>query len=261
MTKEYDLVIIGGGPGGYVAAIRAAQLGLQVAVVEKDQLGGTCLHRGCIPSKTLLRSAEVFRQTKAAESYGVELSQLTLNFTNVQKRKEKVIQQLYQGIQALLEKNSVSVYHGIGRILGPSIFSPMAGTISIEHFNGEENTMIVPKYIIIATGSHPTVLPNVSVDGHYVITSNEALQMDQLPESIIIVGGGVIGIEWASMLADFNVKVTILEYSERILPTEDVDISKELERQLSKKGIKIITEASVQQTKNPVDGEITLMYT
>src|SRR5690625_308308 len=260
MTKEYDLAILGGGPGGYVAAIRAAQLGLKVAIVEKDKLGGTCLHRGCIPSKALLRSAEVYRQTKAAEQYGIDVSEYTLNFLNVQKRKEKIVAQLYQGVQSLLKKNKISVYHGIGRILGPSIFSPMAGTISIEHDNGDENTMLIPKNIIIATGSTPATLPDISIDGKYVLTSDNALQLEQLPESMIIVGGGVIGIEWASLLADFNISVTILEYSERILPTEDIDISKEVERQLNKKGIEIITNATVQKTNEPKNNEVTINY-
>lgn len=260
MTKEYDLAILGGGPGGYVAAIRAAQLGLKVAVVEKDKLGGTCLHRGCIPSKAFLRSAEVYRQTKVADRFGINVGEYALNFPKVQKRKAKIVSQLYQGVQSLLKKNKVSVYHGIGRILGPSIFSPMAGTISIEHRNGEENTMLIPKNIIIATGSSPASLSGVTIDGKYVLTSDDALQMEQLPESIVIIGGGVIGIEWASLLADFNVSVTILEYSDRILPSEDLDISKEVEHQLSKKGIKIITKAAVQRTNEPNNGEVTVDY-
>lgn len=260
MTKEYDLVILGGGPGGYVAAIRAAQLGLKVAVVEKDKLGGTCLHRGCIPSKAFLRSAEVYRQTQTAEEYGIKVSQSTLNFLNVQKRKEQIVNQLFQGVQGLLKKNKISVYDGIGRILGPSIFSPMAGTISIEHDNGKENTMIIPKNIIIATGSKPKIIQGVNIDNEHVMTSDTAIQMDQLPKSIIIVGGGVIGIEWASMLADFNVAVTVIEYGEHILPTEDIDISQEVERQLSKKGIKFITQAAVQRAHQPDNGEVTIDY-
>lgn len=260
MTKAYDLAIIGGGPGGYVAAIRAAQLGLKVAIIEKDKLGGTCLHRGCIPSKALLRSADVFRQMKTASQYGVDVSQYTLNFFNVQKRKAKVVGQLYQGVQSLLEKNKVSVYDGIGRILGPSIFSPMAGTISIEHDDHSENTMITPKNIIIATGSTPATLPGVNVDGESILTSDHALHMEELPQSMVIIGGGVIGVEWASLLVDFKVTVTLIEYSDRLLPTEDVDISREIERQLNKKGVNIITNAAVQQASHAKSGGVDVEY-
>lgn len=260
MTKEYDLVIIGGGPGGYVAAIRAAQLGMKVAIVEKDQLGGTCLHKGCIPSKALLRSAEVFRQTKQATKYGIDVTNFVLNFSQVQSRKTKVVKQLYQGVRSLLNKHNISTYQGIGRILGPSIFSPMAGTISIEHANGDENTMIVPKNIIIATGSRPATLQEITVDGEFVMTSDEALEMAELPKSIVIVGGGVIGIEWASMLNDFGVKVTVIEYSEHILPTEDHDISTAVEQELSKQGIKFIKDAKVSHVNEPENNMITIHY-
>src|SRR5690625_462958 len=241
MTKNYDLVILGGGTGGYVAAIRASQLDMKVAIVEKGKLGGTCLHQGCIPSKALLRSAEVFRQTNEAEQFGVETTDINLNFLKVQERKKQIINTLYQGVQALIKKGKIDVYKGYVRILGPSIFSPMPGTISIEYENGDENTMIIPKNVIIATGSKPKLLPNIDVDGQYIMTSDEALEMETLPKSITIIGGGVIGIEWASMLADFGVKVTVVEYLEQILPSSDHSIAKELEKQLKKKGITFIT--------------------
>ncbi|WP_249871945.1 dihydrolipoyl dehydrogenase [Oceanobacillus saliphilus] len=245
MSKEYDLVILGGGTGGYVAAIRASQLGLQVAIVEKAELGGTCLHRGCIPSKALLRSAEVYRQTLEAAEFGVETRDTTLNFTNVQDRKQRIVNTLHQGVQGLMKKGKIDIFEGFGRILGPSIFSPMPGTISVEYENGEENTMIVPKNVLIATGSRPKSLPGLEIDGVSVMSSDEALQMKELPQSILIIGGGVIGIEWASMLSDFGVKVTVLEYLDQILPTEDKDIAKEMERLLKKKGISIIKGANV----------------
>ncbi|WP_087971628.1 dihydrolipoyl dehydrogenase [Oceanobacillus rekensis] len=245
MTKEYDLVILGGGTGGYVAAIRASQLGMQVAIVEKGRLGGTCLHRGCIPSKTLLRSAEVFRQTLKAAEFGVETDNVSLNFTKVQERKAAIVETLYKGVKGLMKKGKIDVYEGFGRILGPSIFSPMPGTISIEYENGEENTMIVPKNVLIATGSRPKSLPGLEIDGQFVMSSDDALQMDELPGSMLIVGGGVIGIEWASMLSDFGVKVTILEYLDQILPTEDAEIAKEMEKQLKKKDITIVKNAKV----------------
>ncbi|MFK3894173.1 dihydrolipoyl dehydrogenase [Bacillus sp. PS93] len=245
MATEYDVVILGGGTGGYVAAIRAAQLGLKTAVVEKEKLGGTCLHKGCIPSKALLRSAEVYRTAREADQFGVETAGVSLNFEKVQQRKQSVVDKLAAGVNHLMKKGKIDVYTGYGRILGPSIFSPLPGTISVERGNGEENDMLIPKQVIIATGSRPRMLPGLEADGKSVLTSDEALQMEELPQSIIIVGGGVIGIEWASMLHDFGVKVTVIEYADRILPTEDPEISKEMESLLKKKGIQFITGAKV----------------
>src|SRR5690625_1132270 len=258
MTKNYDLVILGGGTGGYVAAIRAAQLGLQVAIVEKSKLGGTCLHQGCIPSKALLRSAEIFKQTKEAEHFGIDTSDVTLNFTKVQERKNNIIKTLHQGVQGLMKKGKIDVFNGYGRILGPSIFSPVAGTISIEYESGEENTMIVPKNVLIATGSRPRTLGSLEYDGEYVLSSDEALEMQELPSSIVIVGGGVIGIEWASMLADFGVDVTVIEYADQILPTEDDAIAKEVEKLLKKKGITFVNGAKVLAETRTNDNGVSI---
>ncbi|WP_078545862.1 dihydrolipoyl dehydrogenase [Litchfieldia alkalitelluris] len=244
-SEEYDVVVLGGGTGGYVAAIRASQLGLKVAVVEKAKLGGTCLHSGCIPSKALLRSAEVYAQTRNSEEFGVETSDVTLNFSRVQERKTKIINQLYKGVQHLMKQGKISIYEGTGRILGPSIFSPMPGTISVEMNNGDDNIMLIPKNVVIATGSRPRTLPGLDVDNELILTSDQALELSELPKSMLIVGGGVIGIEWASMLSDFGVEITVLEYSDRILPTEDAEVSKEMQRVMKKKGIKIITGAKV----------------
>ncbi|MEN7423447.1 FAD-dependent oxidoreductase, partial [Bacillus licheniformis] len=245
MATEYDLVILGGGTGGYVAAIRASQLGLKTAVVEKQKLGGTCLHKGCIPSKALLRSAEVYRTAKKADEFGVVIPEVGLRFSQVQSRKQKIIDQLHNGVKHLMKKGKIDVYEGIGRILGPSIFSPMPGTVSVEMANGDENEMLIPKNVIIATGSRPRSLPGLELDGENVLSSDEALELEQLPASMLIVGGGVIGIEWASMLNDFGVDVTVIEYADRILPTEDADISREMQAQLAKKGITMITGAKV----------------
>ncbi|MCP8616798.1 dihydrolipoyl dehydrogenase [Salirhabdus salicampi] len=258
MAQEYDLVIMGGGTGGYVAAIRASQLGLKVAVVEKEKLGGTCLHKGCIPSKALLRSAEVFRQTKEAEKYGIDTSAPKVNFLNVQQRKQQIIDTLHKGVQGLMKKGKIDVYEGFGRILGPSIFSPMPGTVSVEMNNGEENEMLVPKNVLIATGSKPNTLPGLEIDGQYVMTSDEALQMDELPSSIVIVGGGVIGIEWASMLADFGVDVTVIEYLDHILPSEDRDVSQEMVKLLQKKGIKLKTSTKVLPDTVQINNGVTI---
>jgi dihydrolipoamide dehydrogenase len=245
MATEYDVVILGGGTGGYVAAIRASQLGLKVAIVEKGKLGGTCLHKGCIPSKALLRSAEVYATTKKSEEFGVIAKDVALDFGKVQERKIKIVDQLHKGVQHLMKQGKIDVYEGLGRILGPSIFSPMPGTISVEMNNGEENQMLIPKNVVIATGSRPRTLPGLDIDGEHVLSSDEALELENLPKSMVIVGGGVIGIEWASMLTDFGVEVTVLEYADRIVPTEDKEISKEMQRLMKKKGVKIVTGAKV----------------
>ncbi|MFO1442501.1 dihydrolipoyl dehydrogenase [Bacillus sp. Bva_UNVM-123] len=238
MGKEYDVVIIGGGTGGYVAAIRGSQLGLSVAVVEKGKLGGTCLHTGCIPSKALLRSAEVYASTKKADVFGVIVPEVGIDFSKVQARKEEITDRLFRGIQHLLKKGKIDVYEGKGRILE-------SRNVSVQLNDGENEVILNPKNIIIATGSRPRTLPRLEVDGKYVMTSDEALQMEELPKSMIIVGGGVIGIEWASMLADFGLEVTVIEYAEQIIPTEDKEISKELQRLLKKKGVKMVTGAKV----------------
>ncbi|KYG36002.1 dihydrolipoyl dehydrogenase [Priestia endophytica] len=258
MSKEYDVVIIGGGTGGYVAAIRASQLGFSTAIVEKNKLGGTCLHAGCIPSKALLKSAEVFQTAKHSEDYGILSSQVELDFSKVQQRKEQIVEKLYSGVQYLMKKGKIDVYEGTGRMLGPSIFSPMAGSISVEFTNGDENEVLIPKNVILATGSRPNTLPNLEVDGETVITSDEALKMEKLPTSIIIVGGGVIGVEWASMLCDFGVSVTIVEYSERILPTEDEDVSKEMHRALVSRGVEIVTGAQVLPETLQKEAEVVI---
>ncbi|MGM8213356.1 dihydrolipoyl dehydrogenase [Virgibacillus sp. W0430] len=261
MSKEYDLVVLGGGPGGYAAAIRAAQLDLQVAIVEKDKLGGTCLHYGCIPSKSLLRSAEVFQQTKKASDFGIEGTEnVTLNYEKIQLRKNKTIESLHSGIKALMKKGKIDVFNGTGRILGPSIFSPLPGTISIEYADGNENTMLVPKNIIIATGSKPKTIPGLPIDGEHVLDSSNILNLTELPTSIVIIGAGVIGIEWASMLADFGVSVTVVEYAPQILPSEDKAVANKLEQELQKKGITFIKNVQIKPDTLSINKEIAIEY-
>ena len=193
-------------------------------------------------AKSLLRSAEVYSTTKNhAADFGVITSEVTLDFSKVQARKESIVNQLHQGVQGLMKKGKIDVYEGTGRILGPSIFSPSpGGTVSVEMNNGDENEMLIPKNVVIATGSRPRTLPGLEIDGSYVMSSDEALEMTELPGSILIVGGGVIGIEWASMLHDFGVEVTVIEYADRIIPTEDHEISKEMQKLLEKKGITFV---------------------
>ncbi len=244
MSKNYDIVVLGGGIGGYVAAIRAAQLGKSVAIVEKDKLGGTCLHRGCIPSKSLLRSAEVYSTMKDSESYGITASSVELDFTKVQQRKEKIVAQLHKGIEYLMKKHKIEVFKGNGRVIGPSIFSPKSGALAVEGEDGEAETLVSTN-LIIATGSKPRQLKGIVSNSKRIMNSDDALLMEELPQSIIIIGGGVIGVEWASMLSDFGVEVTLVEYAERIVPLEDEAISKELARLFKKRKMRIITGAKV----------------
>lgn len=252
---ETDLLILGGGTGGYVAAIHAAQKGLKVIIVEKDKMGGTCLHNGCIPTKALLRSAEVFDTIKEASSYGIEnVNAPVLNFLKVQERKQHIINQLHQGVEGLCKKNKIQVIYGEGAILGPSIFSPVSGAVAVTFKDSDkEEIIIVPKKVIIATGSSPKSLPGISIDEQNVLSSNGMLALESLPPSIAIIGGGVIGVEWASLLNSFGVEVTIIEHENRLLINESETVSKELTKQFKQFGIKILTGAAVRSTT--VDGK------
>lgn len=255
MAKNYDLVLLGGGTGGYVAAIRASQLGLKTAIVEKDALGGTCLHKGCIPTKALLRSAEVYATVKASETYGIEVPEAVIRFSKIQERKQRIVEKLHQGVLQLMKKGKIDIYNGFGRMLGPSIFSPLSGSISVGYPDGRENDILISKNVIIATGSRSRSLAGLAIDGNRVLTSDEALNLQECPGSILIVGGGAIGVEWASMLADFGSKVTIVEYSDRIVPAEDHTMSQALARSLKKRGIAIFTDAKVlAETLQKADG-------
>lgn len=244
MPIEVDVAVLGGGPGGYTAAIRAAQAGRSVVIIERDKLGGTCLHRGCIPSKSLLRSAEVFATIGEAASYGVAMpaGEVSVDWKAVVTRKNNIVEQLHRGLKALMKQHRIEVMNGSGRIIGPSIFSPRSGAVAVELADGESET-VVPKHLIIATGSRPRRLDGLPYDGVNVVTSDEALDWHSRPSSIIIVGGGVIGVEWASMLSDFGTDVTLVETADRLLPGEDKDIGSELSKALQKRGVKVLTGA------------------
>jgi dihydrolipoamide dehydrogenase len=245
MTIQVDAAVLGGGPGGYTAAIRLAQLGKKVAIIEMDKLGGTCLHRGCIPSKSMLKSADVFRTVKEAERFGiVTAGEPVIQYDLVSKRKSAAVEQLYRGLQYLMKKHGIQVIHGHGRIIGPSIFSPRSGSIAVELSDGEMET-VVPQHLIIATGSKPRMLKGLPYDGHHIMNSDDALAMEELPADMLIVGGGVIGVEWASMMSDFGVKVTLVETAARLLPGEDADVSTEMEKQLGLRGVRILTSISL----------------
>lgn len=256
MTVDYDLVVLGGGPGGYVAAIRASQLGMKVALVEKNKVGGTCLHNGCIPTKSFLKSAEKYRTLKQYKQFGIsgiDLNSISVNFTQVQKRKNKIISQLHNGVQQLLKKANVDIFQGFGRILGPSIFSPLSGTISIEYDDGSENSILSPKYVLIATGSTDRKLEGLQVDGKHVLNVEQTLNLKEIPESVIIIGGGVIGIEFASILCDFGTDVTIVEAQEDILLNEDKEVRDELKRLFKKRGIKFVKNGRINSESLQAD--------
>lgn len=244
MTKTYDIAILGGGVGGYTAAIRAAQLGKTVALIERDKLGGTCLHRGCIPTKALLKSAELYAEMKHGGEFGVTAEGLSFNMKQAQARKNGVVDKLHKGVQYLMKKNKIDVYSGNGRLIGPSIFSPRSGSIAFEGEDGEAET-IVSGHLILATGSRPKTLSGIVPDGKRILQSDDALNLQELPKSVLIVGGGVIGVEFASMLHDLGVETTIVEYEDRLIPLEDEAVSKELQKRFKKDGVQVVTGARV----------------
>ena len=249
MAENYDVVILGGGTGGYVAAIVASQAGLKTAIVESDKLGGVCLHKGCIPTKSLLKSAEILKTIQDAEKFGVMTKDPVFHWSKALEHKEKVVERLYNGVQSLIKQGKIDVYYGYGRILGPSIFSPMAGSISVEYRDEKENDILIPKNVIIATGSSPKGLSNLEADGNIILTSDHLFDLESVPKKMVIIGGGVIGVEWASFFADVGCEVTIIEASEAILPEFDRDIVAFVERKLKQKGITIITNALVDKVE------------
>lgn len=265
MTHTYDIVVLGGGPGGYTAAIRASQLGKKVAVVEKAALGGTCLHKGCIPSKALLRSAEVHRTMRRSAEFGIRIGDetISIDFARVQERKSSVVDKLHRGLTSLMKKYNIDVYHGTGRLAGASIFSPQTGSVAVETESGEAITL-VNEQLIIATGSKPRIIPGLEPDGRYVLTSDEALELETLPESLAIIGGGVIGVEWASMMVDFGVSVTLVEAADRLLSGEEEEVSREVAQALKKRGATVLTGASVAaetlQSRDTADGRTEVRF-
>lgn len=259
-TIACDLAIIGGGIAGYTAAIKAAQAGKKVIIIEKEKLGGTCLHKGCIPSKALLRSAEVFATLKNASSFGIKVKEdaVSLDFEGVQNRKVQTVEQLYKGLQYLMRKHDITIMNGKGRVIGPSIFSPRSGSVAVELADGEMET-IIPTNLMIATGSRPRVLKGLEPDGQSIMSSDDALRMEYLPASIIIVGGGVIGVEWASMLIDFGVQVTLVETASRLLPGEDTESSAELAKQLRRRGVRILTGIQLKvESYSKQEGQVSI---
>jgi dihydrolipoamide dehydrogenase len=243
---KYDVVIIGSGPGGYVAAIRAGQWGLKVAVVEKDPfLGGTCLHIGCIPTKVFLHHADIYDYFKRAEEFGFEVKDVKINWQAILARKDRIVKKHSLGIASLFKKNKVESITGWGRIAGP-------GRVSVE--KDGKTTELETNNIILATGSDARTLPGVEIDGKTVLTNREILLLPDIPKSLVVVGAGAVGVEFASIFRTFGTEVTILEALPRIVPLEDDDISPELEKAFKKKGMRIETEAKVESVKKDANG-------
>lgn len=238
---SFDVVVVGGGPGGYVAAIRAAQLGLKTAVVEREHLGGICLNWGCIPTKALLRSADVYRTFRHAKEYGLAVQGATFDLQAIVKRSRGVASQLSSGVKHLLKKNKVQVFDGFGRLAGK-------GKISVEN-NGKVIASLFAPHIILATGARARTLPGIEPDGKIVWTYKNALVPDTMPKSLLVVGSGAIGIEFASFFNAFGADVTVVEVMDRIVPAEDAEISGLLQKSLEKQGMKIMTKASVKGIK------------
>ncbi|MGX7060218.1 dihydrolipoyl dehydrogenase [Vagococcus humatus] len=248
-NNNFDLAVIGGGIGGYSTAIYAAKKGLKVALIEQSELGGTCLNKGCIPTKALLKSSENYQLIKNASDWGVEgTGEVQLNYLTVHNQMEQVVNQLRSGVTFLMKKNQISVFNGTGRIQGSSIFSPNGGAIAVDM--GDKDEMIVPKNIVIATGSRPKNLPNIVIDETNILSSDGLLQLTELPKSLAIIGGGVIGVEMASLLNNFGVAVTIIEYGNQLLPNEHPKLAKLLKKQFEQRGINIYLSAEVTAVSN-----------
>ncbi len=232
----YDVVVLGSGPGGYVAAIRASQLGFKTAIIEKESLGGVCLNWGCIPTKALLKSAQVYEYIKHAKDFGIEATGQH-QFDAVVKRSRGVADKMSKGVQFLMKKNKIDVVMGFGKIKGK-------GQIEVTKADGTKQ-LVEGKHIIIATGARSRQLPTMPIDGKKIIGYRDAMVLTPQPKSMIVVGSGAIGVEFAYFYNSMGTKVTIVEFMPRIVPVEDEDISKELEKSYKKNGIDIMTNAEV----------------
>ncbi|MFH0992543.1 MAG: dihydrolipoyl dehydrogenase [bacterium] len=236
--KQFDVTIIGSGPGGYVAAIRAAQLGMKVGLVERDKLGGICLNWGCIPSKALLKSAELYNQFKRAEEFGFSYKDLTFDFSKIIKRSRSVAERISKGVEYLMKKNKIEVIAGTAKLTSKNFIEVTQ--------NGAVTEIIKTKFTILATGGRPRTIPGVAIDRKKIITSTEAMTLPEQPKSMLVIGGGAIGVEFAYFYNSFGTKVTIVEMLPSLLPKEDKEITRLLETSLKKQGIEILTNTKVE---------------
>jgi dihydrolipoamide dehydrogenase len=246
---EFDIVVIGGGPGGYATALYGAAAGLNVAIVERDKVGGTCLHRGCVPAKEFLETAAVQRTVSGAGEFGIQVASSTLEFSVSQDRKNSVVDKLFKGLSGLLKGRKVTVLSGTGKLLADH---------QVEVADGEDAGRVVHgTNIVLAAGSVPRTLPGLEVDGRWVMTSDEFLDLKEIPASVAVVGGGAIGCEFASLLSDLGAKVTVLEALDSILTGCDDDIVRLVARSFKKRGIEVVTGVQVAGHTPAADGSVT----
>jgi len=246
--EAFDVAVIGGGSAGYVGAIRGAQLGLKVAIVEKEKLGGTCLHRGCIPTKSFLHSSELAHQVHTMGPLGLKVDGLQVDWPAVLKRKDTVVNQLWRGVEFLMKKNKIAVFKGQGSI--------ESGNTVVVNGTGEK---ITAKQLLVATGSRPKSLPDLEIDGDRVINSDHAVSLEQMPRSIVIVGAGAVGTEFACVYNGYGAEVTLIEFQPTVLPLEDQEVGQQLAKVLAKRGIKVMTGAQVQpQTLKRSNGKMSV---
>ena len=235
--KKYDLLIIGGGPGGYVAAIKGAQLGMSVGLIERDKVGGACLHKGCIPTKALIQSTHVYELFKRSKEFGIVTKGVRADFSEFHNRKQTIVNRLFGGVEHLLKKNKVDILKGTGQIISPGKVLVKDGSKTKEEVSA--------KNIIIATGSSPVVFKGLPHDKKNVLTSDDILELKEVPSSLLIIGGGSVGIEFAYIYNALGCEVTVIEVMDEILPTSDKDVGSALKRCLSKKGIKFLTQTEL----------------
>jgi len=247
--KKYDLLIIGGGPGGYVAAIKGAQLGLSVGLIERDKVGGACLHKGCIPTKALIQSTHVYELFKRSKEFGIVTKGVSADFSGFHKRKQTIVNRLFGGVEHLLKKNKVDVLKGTGQIVSP-------GKVLVTDGNKTKEE-VSAKNIIIATGSSPVVFKGLPHDKENVLTSDDILEIKEIPSSLLIIGGGSVGIEFAYIYNALGCEVTVIEVMDEILPTSDKDVGSALRRCLSKKGIKFHTQTELGHIEIKEDSVVT----
>lgn len=252
-TERFDVVVIGAGPGGYATALYGAAAGLDIALVEKDKVGGTCLHRGCIPAKELLETASVYRAVSGAKEFGVLADQPAVDFGVTQARKQKVVDQLYRGLSGLLGARKVTVHEGTGTLRPDNVVRVTGGPSGDLELSGD--------HVVLASGSEPRTIPGFEVDGRLVVTSDELLEIDELPSSAVVVGGGAIGCEFASMLCDLGTTVSVFEALPKILPGCDRDVARVVERSFAKRGIEVKTGVAVKgHTPNGSGRGTTVQY-